>query len=88
MWVTSRARNYLGGLLWTTNRLAEAEPLMLRQLQIFLRFTQEAGHEHPNLRAAIRNYVTLLEDRGVRREEIGERVRRLQAEFGLSLDFD
>ena len=47
-------------LLQATNRLAEAEPLSRRHVEIFLLFTMRTGHEHPHLNAALRNYMGLL----------------------------
>jgi hypothetical protein len=51
-------------LLQATNRLADAEPLSRKHLEIFLQFTAATGHEHPHLSAAIDNYVGLLEEMG------------------------
>jgi hypothetical protein len=50
-------------LLQATNRRSDAEPLSRRQLEIFLQFTADTGHEHPHLRA-IANYSVLLEEMG------------------------
>jgi hypothetical protein len=75
--------NNLAQLLQDTNRLGEAEPLMLRHVRIFLRFTQETGHEHPHLRAALGNYGRLLEALGHSGQVIRERLRRLAAEYGV-----
>jgi hypothetical protein len=46
----------LAGLLWTTNRLAEAEPLMRRALAIDER---SYGPEHPEVARDLNNLVTL-----------------------------
>jgi len=62
--------NNLAQLLQATDRLAEAEPLMRRHLEIFLRFTVITGHEHPHLRAALGNYAGLLEAMGRSQAEI------------------
>ena len=53
--ITPKSQSGLNNLtqqIQATNRLGEAEPLSERHLQIFLRFTQATGHEHPHLRAA------------------------------------
>ena len=39
--------NNLAQLLQDTNRLSEAEPLMRRMVEIFLKFTATTGHPHP-----------------------------------------
>jgi len=41
--------NNLAQLYQATNRLEEAEPLIERQLVIFLQFTRQTGHPHPHL---------------------------------------
>jgi hypothetical protein len=56
----ARDLNNLASLLQATNRLGEAEPLMLRALAIILRFTHLTGHPHPHLQAGLSNYVGLL----------------------------
>jgi tetratricopeptide (TPR) repeat protein len=78
--------NNLAQLLKATNRLGEAEPLMLRVVRIFLRFTQQTGHEHPHLRAAFGNYRALLEALGHSGQVIRERLRRLAAEYGVDFE--
>jgi hypothetical protein len=70
-------------LLQDTNRLEEAEPLMRRQLEIFLRFTVTAGHEHPQRRAAIGNYAVLLEQMGRDPEEVRAQLDAIAEPFGL-----
>ncbi len=65
----------------TTNRLAEAEPLMERQLVIFLQFTRRTGHPHPHLDAAIKNYTALLTQMGHTEDDINNRLKRLAPEF-------
>ena len=50
----ARDLNNLATLLQTTNRLAEAEPLMRRHWEIFLKFTRATGHPHPQLQAIAR----------------------------------
>ena len=53
--------NNLAQLLKATNRLREAEPLMRRGVEIFMTFTRNTGHSHPNLKAASRNLESLLQ---------------------------
>jgi hypothetical protein len=48
----------LATLLWTTNRLAEAEPLMRRALAIL---EQSYGKEHPDVATGLNNLAQLLE---------------------------
>ncbi len=50
----------LDRLLQDTNRLGEAEPLMLRALEIFLAFQRGTGHAHPHRDPATANYRGLL----------------------------
>ena len=54
--------NNLAGLLYVTNRPAEAEPLMRRHVVIFLDFERATGHPHPHRNAALGNYAGLLKD--------------------------
>ncbi|MFZ4763423.1 MAG: hypothetical protein ACOYMN_00615, partial [Roseimicrobium sp.] len=60
--------NNLVGLLKATNRLAEAEPLYRRAVEIFLNFTCDTGHQHPHLMAALNNYADLLMEMGDTRQ--------------------
>ena len=78
--------NNLAQLLQDTNRLADAEPLMRRMLEIFLKFTRDTGHQHPNLHAAIANYRLLLQQMGYSDKQIRASLRDLAAPYGLSLD--
>jgi hypothetical protein len=52
--------NNLARLLQATNRLAEAEPLMRRAVDILRHFEQINGHRHPTLDAVEANYAALL----------------------------
>ena len=74
--------NNLALLYRDTNRLKEAEPLMERQLVIFLQFTHRTGHPHPHLEAAIKNYSGLLMQMGHSRNEVNERLKRLKRQYG------
>jgi tetratricopeptide (TPR) repeat protein len=77
--------NNLAQLLKATNRLGEAEPLSRRMLEIFLEFTRATGHEHPHLRAAIRNYTILLKAMGETSEQIRARLDEIGRPFGMDL---
>jgi type VI protein secretion system component VasF len=52
--------NNLAQLLQATNRLAEAEPLYRRAVEVLHRFERENGHRHPNCDMAEENYAALL----------------------------
>ena len=77
----ARDLNNLATLLQATNRFAEAEPLMRRMVEIFLRFTRATGHPHPHLQAAANNYAGLLQAMGRSREEIMATLRRMAPEL-------
>jgi tetratricopeptide (TPR) repeat protein len=55
---TSPALNNLAALLQATNRLAEAEPLMARVVEIF---ENSYGNDHPNVATALNNLAQLLQ---------------------------
>jgi hypothetical protein len=74
--------NNLAVLLTTTNRLAEAEPLMRRVLIIFLDFTRRTGHEHPHLQMAVGNYRGLLRAMGKADAEIEAAIEALVRPVG------
>ncbi|MFM9073796.1 MAG: tetratricopeptide repeat protein, partial [Cyanobium sp.] len=69
--------NNLAQLLQDTNRLAEAEPLMRRMVQIFMAFLQQ-GYQHPNLEAGLGNYISLLQAMGLPEAEIQAKLQVLQ----------
>ena len=66
--------NNLAQLLKDTNRLAEAEPLMRRAVEIFSKFGETTGHEHPHMQTAIGNYRRLLEAMKLPEDEIERRI--------------
>ena len=68
--------NNLALLLQATNRLAEAEPLMRRVVEIFIAFSQQ-GHQHPHLEAAFGNYYSLLKDMDLPEAEIKAKLQGL-----------
>jgi tetratricopeptide (TPR) repeat protein len=72
--------NNLAQLLKATNRLAEAEPLMRRALAILAGFQRASGHEHPNFRTAIGNYVRLLTAMGFSDDVVRTRIRKVLEE--------
>ncbi len=53
----ARGLNNLATLLQATNRLAEAEPLMLRVVEIM---EKSYGPNHPNVATALNNLALLL----------------------------
>ncbi len=63
-------------ILYTTNKLAEADPLMRRNVEVLCRFNETTGHEHLNLRASLSNCRDLLTDMELSGEEIDRRLRR------------
>jgi len=71
------ARDLLGlaDLLQATNRLAEVEPLIARAVRVFARFQRSTGHEHPHLRAVMKNYRQLLTMRKLAEPQIAARIK-------------
>ena len=72
---TSPHLNNLAWLLRTTNRLAEAEPLLRRVLEILLKFIFATRSEHPYFRQATNSYTGLLAAMGLSKAQI-ERAQR------------
>ena len=77
----ARDLHNLAGLLKDTNRLAEAEPLLRRALEILLRFTRFKGQPHPQLQGSVNNYVGLLRAMGRSEAQIIAALRQLAPEF-------
>jgi hypothetical protein len=75
--------NSLARLLQVTGRLAEAAPLMRRQLVIFLKFERATGHAHPHRNVSIANYQALLSAMGRGRGGIRLALREAYREAGL-----
>ena len=73
--------NNLAQLLKATSRLAEAEPLMRRMVEILVNFTRATGHPHPHLQAAFRNYSQILDAMGHSVEQIMATLREIAPEF-------
>jgi hypothetical protein len=67
--VATRLHN-LAGLLQTTNRLAEAEPLLRRVLDILVNFTRATGQSHAHLESARADYARALRELGRSEAEI------------------
>jgi tetratricopeptide (TPR) repeat protein len=80
----ARDLNNLAQLLKDTNRLEETEPMMRRVVVILLRFTRSTGYLHPHLKAALANYLGILEAMSSGEEEIARRI----AEVGKGAGFD
>jgi hypothetical protein len=78
--------NNLAQLLKATNRLAEAEPLMRRMVEIFLKFTRATECPHPHLQAALGNYAGLLQAMGRRAADVRRELNELLSHYGVSLD--
>ena len=66
--------NNLAQLLQATHRLAEAEPLMRRGVEISLGFFTSTGHHHPNEAPIIAHYRGLLEAMNYTPEQIDARL--------------
>ena len=67
--------NNLASLLQDTNRLGEAEPLFRRNVSILKHFNDSTGHEHPHWRAALADYIGLLQAIGLSEAEIARRLQ-------------
>ena len=76
--------NNLALLLHATGRLAEAEPLMRRHLEIFLAFARDTGHSHPHLNSAFGNYAVQLRAMGLGEAEVATRIEGLKTAAGLA----
>jgi len=71
--------------LQDTGRLAEAQSLSRRHLEIFLQFTVATNHKHPHLDAATKNYATLLEAMGCSPAQIHAQLQEVGRPFGMQL---
>ena len=78
------ALNNLAQLLRATSRLAEAEPLLRRAVQILIEFQRQTGHEHPDFLAAQSNYQDLLKERLVAQRESHPVQQKSSNEMGLA----
>ncbi len=68
--------NNLASLLFSINRLGEAEPLMRRNAEILMAFSQQ-GFQHPNLEAALSNYRFLLQALDLSESEVQAKLQGL-----------
>lgn len=73
----------LAVFLGETNRLAEAEPLLRRNVGIFLKFRAEHGHQHLHTIAAIRNYRFLCVKLGLSPGEIAAHLEDQRSGAGV-----
>ena len=84
----ARVLNNLAALLQATNRLAEAEPLQRRSLEILLHFKRATGHDHPELAKFTNNYRICLDQMNYKPAQIRVRLNDIAAPFGLRLQSD
>jgi hypothetical protein len=80
--------NNLALLLQATNRLAEAEPLMRKGLEILLQFYVKTGHLHPQLQAVLENYMLILQQLGWTKTEITQHLDALAKTYDLQFNGD
>ena len=73
--------NNLALLLKATKRMGEAEPLMRRQVEIFVKFSRATDRAYPKLEATINNYARLLDAMGHSQEQILADLRGQAPEF-------
>jgi len=73
------------GTITASNRLEEAEPLMRKSLEIFFKFTEVTGYQHPNLQGAIENYYQLLLQLGKTETEVLQNIKALAKTYGVNL---
>jgi tetratricopeptide (TPR) repeat protein len=73
---TATALNNLAALLQATIRLAEAEKMYRRGLQILIALMQQ-GSQHLNLEAGISNYIGFLKPQGLSDEAIQAKLASL-----------
>jgi tetratricopeptide (TPR) repeat protein len=60
----------LGRLLKDVNRLNDAEPLLRRVVQIYVKFTRDTGNPHQRLQQAINSYGNLLTQMGRPQDQV------------------
>ncbi len=61
----------------TLNRLAEAEPLMRRGIEILVKFSAATGHQHPYLQTVLDNYFSILTEMGYEESNAIEKIKSL-----------
>jgi hypothetical protein len=72
--------NNLARLLEDTNRLAEAEPLSRRAVDILLKFTRRTQDLLPRLQLILANYWAILKAVGRTEADIEAELQKLMAE--------
>lgn len=80
------ALNNLAQLLQATNRLGEAEPLMMRAAIIELKSTAAQKHHTSNLRPILDNYEAMLEATGKTSVEARGVIDAMCKEYGVTVD--
>lgn len=70
----ARDLNNLAMLLKETNRVAESQVHLWRVVEILVAFERDSGYEHPNLRFALANYISVLTSAGLSEEEAIARI--------------
>jgi hypothetical protein len=83
----ARDLNNIAILYKETNRLAEAEPLMKRVVEILIEFASRTGYPHPHLEGTIGNYADLLTRMGHSKDELVARLKLLAPEMFKSKDW-
>lgn len=78
--------NNLAQVFQANRRLADAEPLMRRMITILFRDTAAAQREHPQLRPALENYATVLQQMGRSRSEVNAVLNALGRPFGVRIN--
>ena len=73
--------NNLAQVLKKMNRLDEAEPILLRAVQIFLESTRATHQLDPRLQMAVANYGRLLEAMGRSMEQIHSALHEIAPDF-------
>ena len=76
--------NNLGSLMYATDRLGEAEPLMRRMVAIFLKFQRATGHPHPHRETVLANHAILLRALGRDEASIAAEQQAMHREAGLA----
>jgi tetratricopeptide (TPR) repeat protein len=79
----ARDLNNLARLLQATNQLGEAEPLMRRNLEIFLNFTTTKGHDSLHLLTAVENYRLLLLQMGRSNSDAMAQIKFIARPFDI-----
>jgi len=76
-------QNNLAPLLKAMNRLAEAEPLMRRMMEILLKFAVATDHQHPHLTDVVGNFAGLLKQMGRSPQEVLAELNAVGRPFGI-----